>query len=105
MAAWPRRFPGRNPLVWGSCGIVYAGVAYLGPALLRRDAAWGFVAMLFVAATVWATDIFAYAVGRAVGGPLLWPRVSPNKTWSGRYRRCRRGGCRRHLGRLCERGR
>jgi phosphatidate cytidylyltransferase len=83
MAAWPRRFPARNPLVWGSCGIVYAGIAFLGPALIRRDAAWGFVAVAFVAVTVWATDIFAYAVGRTCGGPLLWPRVSPNKTWAG----------------------
>jgi phosphatidate cytidylyltransferase len=83
MAAWPRRFPARNPLLWGACGIVYGGIAFLGPALLRRDAAWGFVAVLFVAATVWATDIFAYAVGRVVGGPLLWPRISPNKTWAG----------------------
>ena len=83
MAAWPRRFPARNPLVWGSCGIVYAGIAFLGPALIRRDAAWGFVGVAFVAATVWATDIFAYAVGRVCGGPLLWPRVSPKKTWAG----------------------
>ena len=83
MAAWPRRFPARNPLVWGAGGIIYAGVAYLGPALLRRDAGWGFAAVLFVALTVWATDIFAYAVGRVLGGPLLWPRVSPNKTWAG----------------------
>jgi phosphatidate cytidylyltransferase len=83
MAALPRRYPARNPLVWGSCGIVYAGIAFLGPALLRRDAAWGFVAVLFVAVAVWATDIFAYAVGRTIGGPLLWPQVSPNKTWAG----------------------
>ena len=63
MAAWPRRFPARSPLVWGACGIVYAGIAFLGPALLRRDAAWGFVGVAFVAVTVWATDIFAYASG------------------------------------------
>ncbi len=83
MAAWPRRFPARNPLVWGACGIVYAGIAFLGPALIRRDAAWGFVGVAFVAVTVWATDIFAYAVGRTCGGPLLWPAISPKKTWAG----------------------
>jgi len=32
---------------------------------------------------VWATDIFAYFVGRAIGGPKLAPRISPGKTWSG----------------------
>ena len=31
----------------------------------------------------WASDILAYLVGSAVGGPKLWPRFSPNKTWSG----------------------
>ena len=32
---------------------------------------------------VWATDIFAYFVGRAVGGPKLAPSISPGKTQSG----------------------
>jgi phosphatidate cytidylyltransferase len=32
---------------------------------------------------VWATDIMAYLVGRSVGGPLLWPQLSPKKTWAG----------------------
>jgi phosphatidate cytidylyltransferase len=51
--------------------------------LLRRDAALGFAAILFLFVIVWLTDITAYFVGRAVGGPKLLPRVSPNKTWSG----------------------
>ena len=70
-------------VLWAASGLVYAGVAFLAPAELRRDTQLGFAAVLFLAATVWLTDIFAYAVGRALGGPLLWPRVSPNKTWAG----------------------
>jgi phosphatidate cytidylyltransferase len=69
--------------LWAAGGVLYSGVAFLGPTLLRRDPELGFLAFVFLAATVWATDIFAYAVGRLVGGPLLWPQVSPNKTWSG----------------------
>lgn len=28
-------------------------------------------------------DIFAYAFGRAIGGPKIAPRISPSKTWAG----------------------
>jgi phosphatidate cytidylyltransferase len=34
-------------------------------------------------AIAWSSDIAAYALGNLVGGPKLWPRFSPNKTWSG----------------------
>jgi phosphatidate cytidylyltransferase len=51
--------------------------------LLRRDTEMGFVGLLFVFAVVWATDIGGYFVGRTVGGPKLWPGVSPKKTWAG----------------------
>jgi len=50
---------------------------------LRPDPAFGLAAVLFVLAVVWATDIGAYAAGRTLGGPKLWPAVSPKKTWSG----------------------
>jgi phosphatidate cytidylyltransferase len=30
-----------------------------------------------------AADTFAYVGGRLIGGPKLWPSISPNKTWSG----------------------
>jgi phosphatidate cytidylyltransferase len=39
--------------------------------------------VLWIFAIVWATDIGAYAIGRRLGGPLLWPRWSPRKTWTG----------------------
>jgi phosphatidate cytidylyltransferase len=80
---WPRHSPARNPPLWVVSGVIYAGVLCLAPALIRRDPNLGLTAVLFVAATVWATDIFAYIAGRGIGGPLLLPRVSPNKTWAG----------------------
>jgi phosphatidate cytidylyltransferase len=69
--------------VWCATGLVYAAAILIAPVLLRRDASFGFAAILFVFVIVWLTDITAYFVGRAVGGPKLMPRVSPNKTWSG----------------------
>lgn len=63
-------------------GVVYIG----GPALcliwLRAmpQGQWWTV-MLF--AITWSADIAAYAAGNALKGPKLWPRFSPNKTWSG----------------------
>jgi len=83
VTAWPRGFPEPNPAIWAAAGTIYSGVACLGPVLLRYDANLGFTAVLFLTITVWATDIFAYGTGRAIGGALLWPQVSPNKTWAG----------------------
>ena len=71
------------PSGWGAGGVIYAGIVLLCPVFLRNDPQFGLEALLFLFAIVWATDILAYCVGRAVGGPLLWPRLSPNKTWSG----------------------
>ena len=83
MAAWPGRYPAADLALWGAGGVIYAGIVLLSPVLLRADPEFGFAALLFLFATVWATDVFAYLVGRKAGGPLLWPQVSPNKTWSG----------------------
>ena len=69
--------------VWVAGGIPYAGALGVAPIVLRSDAEYGFWALIFVFAVVWATDIAAYFVGRAVGGPKLMPQISPKKTWSG----------------------
>jgi len=68
---------------WALAGVVYAGIILISPIMLRSDPQMGFAALAFLFATVWATDIFAYLTGRRLGGPLLWPRLSPKKTWTG----------------------
>ena len=68
---------------WIALGALYAGAALIGSIMVRRDAEFGFVALLLVFAVVWASDIGGYVAGKSLGGPKLAPRISPNKTWSG----------------------
>ena len=68
---------------WVAGGIPYAGALALAPIVLRADDGDGFLAVIFLFAIVWTTDISAYFVGRALGGPKLVPQVSPKKTWAG----------------------
>ncbi|MCA2379383.1 phosphatidate cytidylyltransferase [Agrobacterium sp. 22-211-1] len=72
---------GRN--WWLVGGIIYAGLSGISLAAIRGDELTGFVSILFIFAVVWSTDILAYFVGRAIGGPKLAPAISPGKTWSG----------------------
>src|SRR6201995_388900 len=51
--------------------------------MVGKDLVHCFAALMFVLLVVCATDIGGYFAGRGIGGPKLWPRVSPKKTWSG----------------------
>ena len=75
--------PSARRATWYAAGVVYAGAMLVACVLLRRDADYGFLAIVLLFGVVWATDILGYFVGRAIGGPRLWPAVSPKKTWSG----------------------
>lgn len=68
---------------WIASGLVYAAAALIATILVRRDAEFGFIGLMFVLLVVWVTDIGGYFAGRGIGGPKLWPRVSPKKTWAG----------------------
>ncbi|RWK06433.1 MAG: phosphatidate cytidylyltransferase [Mesorhizobium sp.] len=68
---------------WEASGLAYAALSGFSLAHLRDDNHAGVIAILFLFAVVWATDIGAYFVGRAVGGPKLAPSISPGKTQSG----------------------
>jgi len=64
-------------------GVLYSALPVVALGWLRGDEPLGFLATIFVLLSVVVTDVAAYAAGRTIGGPKLWPRVSPNKTWSG----------------------
>jgi phosphatidate cytidylyltransferase len=64
-------------------GVFYVGLPAIALLWMRGDEPYGFTAVLFIFAVVWGSDTAAYAAGRTIGGPKLWPRVSPNKTWAG----------------------
>jgi phosphatidate cytidylyltransferase len=69
--------------LWLVAGMIYAGIFLVSMLSLRSDPQFGLVALIWLFALIWTTDIAAYFTGRALGGPKLWPAVSPNKTWSG----------------------
>lgn len=68
--------------VWGAAALIYAALPFISLVLLRDDPN-GLLIILFLFACVWGADTFAYFTGKLVGGPKLWPAVSPKKTWSG----------------------
>ena len=68
---------------WTAAGFGYAAAAEIASVLVRLDQVYGFVALILILLVVWVTDIGGYFAGRGIGGPKLWPRVSPKKTWAG----------------------
>ena len=68
---------------WAGAGVLYAGALVVSLGLLRDEPGYGLPAILWLFAVVWGTDVAAYFAGRLIGGPKLWPSVSPGKTWSG----------------------
>lgn len=98
-------FQGRMPLAWVAMFLGAAAAALVARGVAERpaNAAFGVIYLsipviclvwlrgmpegrqwtVLLLAVAWAADIAAYAVGSTLKGPKLWPRFSPNKTWSG----------------------
>ena len=76
-------FAGPAAWIWAGAGVLYAGALIVSLGLLRASPSYGLPAILWLFAVVWGTDVAAYFGGRLIGGPRLWPSVSPGKTWSG----------------------
>lgn len=75
----------KQSFFWTAGGPLYAAIVVLAPIWLRAREPDGLVALLWLFLVVWISDIGAYFVGRRIGGPKLWPAISPKKTWSGLF--------------------
>ncbi len=78
----------REPLTdaLGDAAVSFLLLPYIGFTCLHGYSARhdnGAIFMLFVMLIVWAGDIAAFYVGRAIGKHKLAPRVSPGKSWEG----------------------
>jgi phosphatidate cytidylyltransferase len=62
--------------------LMYAGFTLIALPMLRSSED-GKSLVTFLLCAVWAGDIVAMYVGRALGSHKLAPRLSPNKTWEG----------------------
>ncbi len=80
------KFDGRalGRALWLTGGVVYIGGASGALWWARESASIGDVqTALMPILIVVAVDVGAYLAGRFIGGPKVWPIISPNKTWTG----------------------
>ncbi|WP_299350414.1 phosphatidate cytidylyltransferase [uncultured Shimia sp.] len=70
----------KDRLIYGAYAVTLM-LACTGLMLLRDFN--GIRLIVWLVLVVIATDVAGYFVGRIVGGPKFWPKVSPKKTWSG----------------------
>ncbi len=72
--------PGRIGHILG--GILFSSVGLVALSGLRAGPD-GVVWVVVVLASTWGNDTGAYLVGKKFGRRLLWPEITPHKTWEG----------------------
>ena len=80
--AMVRGLSSAKPLAFG---IPYLGLGAVALVWLRQPVSGGGANVIVLLLIIWASDIGAYIIGRAFGGPRLAPKISPGKTWSGAF--------------------
>jgi phosphatidate cytidylyltransferase len=90
VALW-RRTPSQHPFAATAAtafGVLYpaALASFLIPIRHARYETWSWAGawlVFFPLVITWVCDTAAMFAGKAIGGPKLWPAISPGKTWAG----------------------
>jgi phosphatidate cytidylyltransferase len=64
-------------------GYLYIGLPMAYLVFIKSQEGWGLRFLCIVGLAVALSDVFAFVIGSALGGPRLAPAVSPGKTWAG----------------------
>ena len=64
-------------------GVLYVGAPCIAFLWLRATPDYGRDIIIALFAIIWSVDVAAYCAGKLLGGPLLWPALSPHKTYAG----------------------
>ncbi len=73
---------GLDSTVYTMFGVIYVGLAFSAPLLIRIEEN-GSQQFLLICSATWGADIGAYYIGRAFGKTKLAPAISPGKTLEG----------------------
>lgn len=77
----------KNKITFENIGFFIVGVLYIGFGfsymIATRNLDNGFILILFIIFTTWASDSGAYFSGKYFGKRKLWPAISPKKTIEG----------------------
>lgn len=79
---------GSERRLWMMGGAAYIALPLAALEWIRVSTPAGRDLVVWILLVVWASDTFAYIVGRTVGGPKLAPAISPKKTWAGLFGAC-----------------
>ncbi len=64
-------------------GLCYGGLSFFLLLLSLSCASQPELLLLAMLGTIWACDTGGYIFGMLIGGPKLWSKISPKKTWAG----------------------
>lgn len=70
-------------MLYAASGLIYFTLCYFSFISIRMDFNQGFFMIISLAMVIWSGDVGAYFAGKAIGGPKMAKKISPNKTWAG----------------------